>query len=68
MQKAGMTVTGMTPPVGGKYSNKEAIKIIGYTKEDGLYERLLKEYKALSWKLFGQGGSEGWMFAPYPVH
>ena len=55
MQKAGMTVTGMTPPVGGKYSNKEVIKIIGYTKEEGLYERLLKEYKELSRKLFDQG-------------
>jgi len=42
MQKAGMTVTGMTPPVGGKYSNKDAIKIVGYTREDGLYARLQK--------------------------
>jgi len=52
MQKAGMTVTGMTLPVGAKYSNEKTIKIIGYSKEDGLYERLLKEYKDLSRKLF----------------
>jgi len=50
-----MTVTGMTPPVGGKYANKEVIKIIGYTKEEGLYERLLKEYKELSRRLFDRG-------------
>jgi hypothetical protein len=55
MQKAGMTVTGMTPPVGGKFSNKEAIKIIGYTKEEGLHKRLLKEYKELSMKHFDPG-------------
>ena len=55
MQKAGMTVTGMTPPVGGKYANKEVIKIVGYTKEEGLYERLLKEYKELSRKFFDEG-------------
>jgi hypothetical protein len=55
MQKAGMTVTGMTPPVGGKYSNKDSIKITGYTREQGLYERLLKEYKELSRKLFDFG-------------
>lgn len=54
MQKAGMTVTGMTPPVGGKYSNKETVKITGYTKEAGLYQRLLKEYKEISRKLFDQ--------------
>ena len=54
MQKAGMTVTGMTPPVGGKYANKDAIKIVGYTKEEGLHERLLKEYKELSWKQYGE--------------
>jgi hypothetical protein len=55
MQKAGMTVTGMTPPVGGKYSNKESIKIAGYTREKGLYERLLTEYRELSRKLFNPG-------------
>jgi hypothetical protein len=55
MQKAGMTVTCMTPPVGGKYSNKEIIKIAGYRTEHGLYERLLKEYKELSRKLFDYG-------------
>ncbi len=55
MQKAGMAVSGMTPPVTGKYSSKAVIKIIGYQKEDGLYERLLNDYKELTRKMFGQG-------------
>jgi hypothetical protein len=28
---------------------------MGYTKEDGLYERLLKEYKELTRMLYEQG-------------
>lgn len=55
MQKAGMSVTGMTPPVGGKLSNKESIKVIGYTIEVGLYDRLRKEYNELSRKLYDYG-------------
>lgn len=54
MQKAGMNVSCMTPPVTGKSSNKEAIKIIGYAKEDGLHERLLNEYRALTRRDFDQ--------------
>jgi hypothetical protein len=48
MQKAGMTVSGMTPPVTNKSSSKEAIKIVGYTKEEGLYTRLQKEYRDIT--------------------
>ena len=44
MQKAGMNVSGMTPPVTNKLSNKGAIKIAGYTIEEGLWERLQKQY------------------------
>ena len=54
MQKAGMNVSCMTPPVTGKYSSKESIKIVGYTKEDGLHDRLLNEYKGITRKSFGQ--------------
>lgn len=53
MQKAGMNVSCMTPPVTGKYSSKDVIKIIGYTKEDGLQERLLHDYSLITRKLFG---------------
>jgi hypothetical protein len=45
MQRAGMNVTHMSPPVTNKTSSRDLIKIVGYTKEDGLYERLLKEYR-----------------------
>lgn len=48
MQKAGMNVSCLTPPVTNKNSNKETIKVIGYTKEDGLQERLLKQYREIT--------------------
>jgi hypothetical protein len=44
MQQAGMNVSSMTPPVTGKVAFKDAIKISGYTQEDGLWARLEKEY------------------------
>ncbi len=44
MQKAGMNVSCMTPPVTNKTSSRDLIKITGYTKEDGLHERLLSQY------------------------
>jgi hypothetical protein len=44
MQKAGMSVSGVTPPVTNKTSSKGVIKIAGYTKEDGLWERLLVQH------------------------
>ena len=52
MQKAGMTVTGMTLPVGPTYSTKEGIKITGYVAEAGLYERLTKEYNKINHESF----------------
>lgn len=45
MQKAGMNVSCMTPPVTNKTSSKDFIKITGYIKEDGLYDRLQAEYR-----------------------
>jgi len=47
MQQAGMNVSCMTPPVTNKTSSKGLIKITGYTKEDGLQERLLKQYNEI---------------------
>ena len=46
-QKAGMKVSCQTPPVTNKNSSKAAIKIISYTIEDGLFERLTKEFNEL---------------------
>lgn len=47
MQKAGMNVSCMTPPITNKTSSKDLIKITGYTKEVGLYERLQREYSQI---------------------
>ena len=48
MQKAGMNVSCITPPVTNKTSSKDLIKIIGYTKEEGLLERLMNQYKEIT--------------------
>ncbi|MDH4092970.1 MAG: hypothetical protein OEV74_14375 [Cyclobacteriaceae bacterium] len=48
MQKAGMHVSCMTPPVTNKTSSKDLVRITGYTKEVGLQERLLKEYREIT--------------------
>ncbi len=47
MQKAGMNVSGMAPPVTNKTSSKDLIKITGYTKEDGLYQRLSDQFRQI---------------------
>jgi hypothetical protein len=47
MQKAGMNVSCMTPPVTNKTSSKDKIKIAGYSLEDGLHERLLKQHREI---------------------
>jgi hypothetical protein len=44
MQKAGLNVSGMTPPITNTTSSKGLIKIAGYKVEEGLYERLSAEY------------------------
>jgi hypothetical protein len=48
MQKAGMNVSCITPPVTNKTSSKDLIKVTGYTKEDGLYQRLLKQHMEIN--------------------
>lgn len=48
MQRDGMNVSCMTPPVTNKNSSKGSIKITGYTTEEGLYERLLKEHQQIT--------------------
>jgi len=45
MQRAGMNVSGITPPVSNKESSKELVRVPNYVKEDGLYARLQKQYK-----------------------
>jgi hypothetical protein len=48
MQKAGMNVSCITPPVTNKVSSKGLIKITGYAQEDGLYDRLMQEYREIT--------------------
>jgi hypothetical protein len=47
MQKAGMNVSCITPPVTNQTASKDKIKIVGYTIEEGLYNRLVKEHQAI---------------------
>lgn len=54
MQKAGMNVSCVTPPVTNKTSSRELITIAGYSREDGLYERLLKEYRQIMLRSSGE--------------
>ena len=48
MQKAGMNVSCITLPVTNKASSKDLIKVTGYVKEDGLHQRLLKEFMEIT--------------------
>ena len=50
MQRVGMNVSCIVPPVTNKTSNKDLIKITGYTKEDGLQERLSRQYREITVK------------------
>ncbi|MFZ6012117.1 MAG: hypothetical protein ACOYXT_17380 [Bacteroidota bacterium] len=55
MQKAGMNVSWDFPPVTNKNSNKEAIKIFNYKNEEGLYLRLMNQYREIS-----KGSADEW--------
>ena len=54
MQKAGLNVSCVTPPVSNKNSSKDLIKFTGYSKEEGLYERLLKQYRQITIQSAGE--------------
>jgi hypothetical protein len=54
MQRAGMNVSCMTPPITNKSSSKDLIKIVGYVREDGLYERLLQEHRDIVLRQSGE--------------
>lgn len=59
MQRAGMNVSCTTPPITNKESSKELVKIVNYTKEEGLYSRLKAEYKKIIMSDHGDFDSEG---------
>jgi hypothetical protein len=44
MQREGMNVSCVILPVTNKNASKDHIKFTEYTKEEGLYERLIKQH------------------------
>ena len=54
MQKAGMSVSCLTPPVTNQSASKDVIKVVGYTRESGLQKRLLNAYKEKTRRDFGE--------------
>jgi hypothetical protein len=52
MQKAGMHVSGLTPPVTITTASKDVIKITGYVKEDGLHNRLTNKHREITTHAF----------------
>ena len=44
MQRDGMNVSYVLLPVTNKNASKAAVNLTGYAKEDGLYDRLLKQH------------------------
>lgn len=54
MQRAGMNVSFLTPPVTSKSLAKGPVTFAGYLPEQGLYKRLVKEYVETSKREFDQ--------------
>ncbi len=54
MQREGMQVTSVILPVTNKNASKDHIKFLDYTREDGLYERLLKQHLQLIQQSLGE--------------
>ena len=52
MQRAGMNVSCTTPPVSNRESSKDLVKVTGYVKEDGLYNKLKLQYKQIIMKSY----------------
>jgi hypothetical protein len=54
MQRAGMTVTPVLLPVSNRHASKEHITFTGYTREEGLYNRLLQHHHKLIQQALGE--------------
>ncbi|MGC4021390.1 MAG: hypothetical protein QM734_05340 [Cyclobacteriaceae bacterium] len=50
MQREGMNVSYVLLPVSNKHASKAAVKIMGYTNQEGLYKNLLKQLEELTRK------------------
>ena len=47
MQRLGMMVSAITPPITNKNSNRASVTVPGYTPEEGLEARLMSQYRTL---------------------
>lgn len=45
MQKLGMTVSAVVLPVTNRHASKESIQLTGCNREEGLYDRVMKDYR-----------------------
>jgi putative aminopeptidase FrvX len=54
MQRDGMNVTCVTIPASNRHASREAISFIGYTREAGLYHRLLKQHNEIILRQAGE--------------
>ncbi len=58
MQRTGMNISCVVLPVTNKTASKDLIKITAYTREDGLYERLLTEFRNITLRNADQSWDE----------
>lgn len=48
MQRAGMNVSFVTPPITNTNSSRGTAKVNGYTNEAGLHDRLMEQYRKIT--------------------
>lgn len=58
MQRAGMTVTPVLLPASNRHASKEHIQFTGYSREEGLYDRLQQDLHKLMQQDLGEWDEE----------
>lgn len=53
MQREGLNITPVLLPVSNRHASKEHIAFTGYTREEGLWDRLVKKHAELIQQKFG---------------
>lgn len=54
MQRERMSVTSVLLPMSNRHASKDHISFTGYTREEGLWSRLLKQHQQLIQQNFGE--------------
>jgi hypothetical protein len=54
MQRERMTVTSILLPLSNRHASKDHISFTGYTREEGLWARLLKQHQQLIQQNLGE--------------